>query len=133
MRFLPVAEKSKLDHSNARVRSGDPLTQRKWMHFGRRLPFPIENGEVKFLIPFTLEQRVFAIVRLETHSQLLHQLGRVMVAAIAAHENPVDAEMVECEVQHRCKGFGEEAMTGIGRVDGEAQLPLTRRGIRPME
>ena len=48
----------------ARRKSGDAFAQGQLMHLAVTLPFTVEHGEMQFLVPLALEQRVFAIMRL---------------------------------------------------------------------
>jgi trimethylamine:corrinoid methyltransferase-like protein len=112
----------------ARGNSGDAAPERQRADLGRGLPFAIKNGEMQLFVPFALEEGVLAIMRLEPHAELLHQLDGVMIAAFAFHEKAMDAEMPEGDIEESRKRFGEIAISRAGRVDDEPNFALACRG-----
>ena len=109
------------------------MTRRQVLDLGGTLPLAIENGKMQFFVPFPLEQRMFAVMRFEPHTQLLHELDGVMIAPVAAHEQAMDTEMLEGQVEDGAQRFPAEALPGKGRVDAEPNLALPRRRIRPVQ
>ena len=81
---------------------------------------------MQFLVPFALEQRMLAVMRLEPHAEFLQQLGRRLVAPRSSAQDPVKAELVEAEIEHGAHRFAWHSPAG-----GSAGLKMKRISACP--
>ena len=109
------------------------MPQGQILDFARPLPFTVENCKMQFLIPFALEQSMFAIMRFQPHPKLLQKLDGVVISAVAFGENPVDMEVIESDVQQGRDCLICKALPRKSRIDTETYLALTGSCVGPVQ
>src|SRR5690606_2821667 len=129
----PVNKDGGIAQLRARGNSGHAAAKGQRANLGGSLPLTIQDCEVKLLVPLALKQGMFAVVSLETHPQFLHELGRMMIAALAFHEQAMDAEMTKSDVKDGRERLGQVPIAGMSRSDDEAHFALTSRGVGPVQ
>ena len=96
-----------------------------------RPPLFFQNREVKLVAPPALKPLVLHEVRLLPHPEPGCKTSRTVIVGINPGHDPVEAEIVEREMQDPVRGLGRVPLAREGGIEDIADLPAAMLGRMP--